>query len=179
MAVRPSIPPTENQCSRVQHTRRSRIHKSLIRGEAALMCPARWRSRPLVYAHIPCVAPTSLLDRALLPLRLKKKSCVMPIGAMFYTPGIECALSGRRPPCTSSILRYRCGKITVIQPAPLHLIVHIAGATSPAVAAPPRAAALHGRRRRGLHEPHCRSALRGRAPVHFQVCSPLTFHTRP
>ena len=109
MAVTPSIPPAGNQCSCVQHTRRSRGHKLFICGEAALMSPARRRSRPLVYAHIPCVAPTSLLDRVLLPPRLRKKSCVMPVGAMFYTPVIEPSLSGTRPACTSSILRYRCG----------------------------------------------------------------------
>ena len=109
MAVTPGIPPAGNLGSRVQHTRRSRGHKSFIRGEATLMSPARRQSRPLVCAHIPCVAPTSLLDRVWLPLRLRKKCCVLPIGAMFYTPGIKPALSGTTPPCTSSILRDRCG----------------------------------------------------------------------
>ena len=113
MAVTRGIPPAGNQCSRVQQTRRSRGHKSFIcgdiRGEAALMSPARRRSRPLVCTHIPCVALTSLLDRVLLPLRLRKKSCVMPVGTIVYTPGIEPTLSGTRHPCTSSILRYRCG----------------------------------------------------------------------
>ena len=41
MAVTPGIPPAGNQCSRGQQTRRSRGHKSFIRGEAALMSPAR------------------------------------------------------------------------------------------------------------------------------------------
>ena len=53
----------------------------------------------------------------------------MPVGATFYTPGIEPTLSGTRPPCTSSILRYRCGEITVIQPTTLYRIFHIAGVT--------------------------------------------------
>ena len=114
MPVTPGIPPAGNQCSRVQHMRRSRGQRSFIRGEAALMSPARRQSPPLLCAHIPCVAPTSLLDRVLPPLRLKKKctrrkSCVMPVGAMIYTPGINLALSGTRPPCTFSILCYQCG----------------------------------------------------------------------
>ena len=88
---------------------RSRGHKLFIRGEAALMSPAQRQSRPLMCTHIPCVAPTSLLDRVLLPLKLRKKSCVMPVGAIFYTPGIEPTLCRTRPPCTSSILRYQCG----------------------------------------------------------------------
>ena len=105
MAVTPSIPPAGNHCSRLQHTRRSRGHKSSISGEAALMSPERWRSRPLVCTHIPCVAPTSLSDRVLLPLKLRKKctpqkSWVMPVGAMIWTPGIDPTLSGTRPPCT-------------------------------------------------------------------------------
>ena len=113
MAVTPGIPPGGNQCSRVQHTRRSRGHKLSMRSEAVLISPVRRQSRPLVCAHMPCVAPTSLLDRVLLPLRLRKKdtpekSCVMPVGAMIYTPGIDPALSGTRPPCTSGMLRYRC-----------------------------------------------------------------------
>ena len=105
MAVTPGIPPARNQCSRVQHTWWSHGHKSSIRGEAALMSPEWRRSCPLACAHIPCIAPTSLLDRVLVPLRLRKKctpqeSCVMPVGAMIYTPGIDQAHCGARPPCT-------------------------------------------------------------------------------
>ena len=48
-------------------------------------------------------------------------------GAIVYTPGIEPTPSGTRPPCTSSILRYRCGNITKIQPTTLQWKIHIAG----------------------------------------------------
>ena len=41
MAFTPGIPPAGNHCSRVQHMRRSRGHKSSISGEAALMSPER------------------------------------------------------------------------------------------------------------------------------------------
>ena len=74
VAVSPGIPPAENHCSRVQHTRRSRGHKSSISGEDGLMSPERRQNRPLMCAHSTCLAPTSLLDRVLLPLSLKKKS---------------------------------------------------------------------------------------------------------
>ena len=151
LAVTPGIPLAGNQCSPVQHTRRSRGHKSFIRGEAALMSLAWQQSRPLMCAYIPCVAPTSLLDRVLLPLRPRKKctprkSCVMPVGAMFYTPGIEPALSGTRPPCTSRRLRYQCGSHPPTPHRPHRYCHRICRGRT-------RAAALHDRRRCGLHEP--------------------------
>ena len=36
----------------------------------------------------------------------------MPVGTIFYTPGIEPTLSGTRPPCTSIILCSRCFLLT-------------------------------------------------------------------
>ena len=59
----------------------------------------------------------------------------MPVGAMIYTPGMDPAFSGTRPPCTSTILRYRRGLIIAIQPTRLHLLVNIAAVAASVVAA--------------------------------------------
>ena len=40
-------------------------------GEAALMCPARRRSRPHVCVHILCTVPTTLLGKVSMPFGLK------------------------------------------------------------------------------------------------------------
>ena len=52
---------------------------------------------------------------------------------MINTPGIEPTPSGTKPPCTSNILRYRCGEITVIAPTTLYRIFYIAGVSGPAL----------------------------------------------
>ena len=39
----------------------------------------------------------------------KKEREKRVVGAIVYTPVIEPTLSGTKPPCTSSILRYQCG----------------------------------------------------------------------
>ena len=39
------------------------------------------------------------------PAGIGKKSCVMPVGAIFYAPGIEPTLSGTKPPYTSPFTR--------------------------------------------------------------------------
>ena len=59
-----------------------------------------------------CVLPSKCPVRVFGTIKKRKKRAA---GAIVSTPGIEPTPSGTKPPCTSSMLRYRCGTITEIQ----------------------------------------------------------------